>query len=255
MKSIWILAKNTYLEIIRDRVLYGLLVFAFMLVGTALALGQLSFTEQARISGNFGMAAIHLSAVALSIFVGSSLVYKEIDKQTILTLLVRPLTRTQFLLGKTLGLFLIVFSIVFGLSIVQMLIFFGLGLPITIEFFLSLSGILIESLILMGFALFFGTFSSPFLVVSFSLAIFLIGHWVENLNFLAEKSGSAFFTIFAKVSIYILPNLERFNWREYVVYGGELFADEIFNVMLYGLGWWVLLITVTSMIFRRKDFA
>ena len=76
MKSIWVLAKNTYKEVIRDRILYALLMFAVLLIGLSLALGQLSFAEQARISANFGLSAIHLAAVTLAIFVGSNLVYK-----------------------------------------------------------------------------------------------------------------------------------------------------------------------------------
>src|SRR4051812_34634381 len=99
MKPVWIIAKNTYREIIRDRILYGIVVFALMLVGLSLALGQLTFAEQAKISADFGFIGIQLSAVVLAIFVGSSLVAKEIEKQTILTLLARPITRTQFLLG------------------------------------------------------------------------------------------------------------------------------------------------------------
>ncbi len=255
MKAIWIIASNTFIEIIRDRILYGLVLFSLILVGAALALGQLSFVEQARISANFGMAAIHLSAIILAIFVGSSLVYKEIDRQTILTLLVRPLKRIQFLLGKSLGLLLIITLMVFALSFVQVLIFLWLGIPIADEFLVSVLGILMEALILMGFSMLFSTFSSPFLVVSFSAAIFLIGHWVENLNFLAEKSGSELFLILSKASVYVLPNLERFNWRSYVVYGGDIVAEEIFYVMSYGFGWWLLILTLTSIIFRKKDFA
>ena len=100
MKAIWIIANNTFREIIRDRILYGLVVFALLLIGVSLVLGQLSFAEQMRISIDFGFAAIHFSAVILSIFIGSTLVSKEIDKKTVMTLLARPITRFQFLFGK-----------------------------------------------------------------------------------------------------------------------------------------------------------
>ena len=48
MRIVWVLAVNTFREIIRDRILYSLIVFALLLLGFSLALGQLSFTEQAR---------------------------------------------------------------------------------------------------------------------------------------------------------------------------------------------------------------
>ena len=91
MRSAFIIAINTFREIIRDRILYGIVVFALILLGVSLALGSLGIQEQVRISLNFGFMGIQLSLVVLAIFVGSTLVYKEIEKQTVTTLLARPL--------------------------------------------------------------------------------------------------------------------------------------------------------------------
>ncbi|MCB9026161.1 MAG: ABC transporter permease subunit [Bdellovibrionaceae bacterium] len=255
MKSIWIIAKNTYREIIRDRIIYALIVFAIVMVGGALALGQLSFTEQARISANFGMAAIHLSSVIIAVFVGSTLVAKEIDKQTILSILSKPLSRTQFLMGKSFGLILIIASLILGLSLILVFVFWGLGVPITSSFLVAILGILIESLILMGLALMFSSFSSSFMVVSLTIGVFLIGHWVENLNFLSKKSSSVIFILFAKASVYGFPNLERFNWRDSILYGESVPIDEVLLTTTYGLGWWLAFLVITSLIFRNKNFA
>src|SRR5689334_11892297 len=104
MRPVLIIAINTFREIVRDRILYGILVGAILLILLSLALGQLSFAEQTRIAANFGFTAIHIGAVIVSIFVGSTLVAREIDKKTILTLFVRPISRQQFLFGKCLGL-------------------------------------------------------------------------------------------------------------------------------------------------------
>ena len=52
----------------RDRILYGLIVFALLFFGISVALGELTFAERTRISMNFGLAAIQMSAVILSIF-------------------------------------------------------------------------------------------------------------------------------------------------------------------------------------------
>ncbi len=150
MKSVWVLAKNTFLELIRDRILYGLLVFAVLLIGLSLALGQLSFAEQSRISANFGFTAIHLSMVVLSIFVGSTLVAKELDKKTIFTLLARPLSRPQFLLGKCLGLTMVTLTVVMGLAVMLCFVFLGLSVPIDIQYLTALFGIILESFVLLG---------------------------------------------------------------------------------------------------------
>lgn len=197
MKSILIIAANTYREIIRDRILYGLIVFALLLIGLSLALGQLSFAEQTRISANFGLTAIHISAVMIAIFMGSSLVNKEIDKKTILTLFVRPISRLQFLLGKSLGLVLLILTAIGGLALVLMGVFLGIGLGISSLFFVALLGIILEALILLAVSLFFSAFATPVMVVAFSLGIFVIGHWTESLRFFAQKNESIAFEFFS----------------------------------------------------------
>ncbi len=253
MRVIWILAKNTYREIIRDRILYGLIVFALLLVGFSLALGQLSFTEQARISGNFGFAGIHISAMMLSIFIGASLVAKEIDKKTIMTLLVRPLTRLQFILGKSVGLSLVILTVIFGLALVLLLVFFGLGLEIHLNFLRGLWGVFLEALLLLGVAMFFSSFARPVTVISCSIGLFLIGHWINNLNYFADQSSSQSFKSTAEFISTVLPNLERFNWRGAVL-EPNFISEGMVSASLYSFSWFITCILLTAIIIRRKDF-
>ena len=254
MKVISIIAYNTFREIIRDRVLYGLDVFALLLIGMSLALGQLSFQEQSRISANFGLTGIHLSSIVLAIFVGSTLVTKEIDKKTILTLLARPITRVQFLLGKAFGLSGIIICVIVSLSIVMLFIFLNLNMAIDYRFFVALFGIFLEALVLLGVSLAFSSFSRPILVVSYSVGLFLIGHWLESLKFFAEKSENISFIYFSKIISNTLPNLEVFNWRSLPIYEESIAFSEVFNATLYSFTWFAIFLTITTIVLRRKDF-
>ena len=254
MKSVWVIAKNTYREIIRDRILYGIIVFALLLIGLSLALGELSFAEQARISANFGFAGIQLGSCVLAIFVGSTLVAREIEKQTILTLLARPITRTQFLLGKWMGLNLVIATVMAGLGVVLAGVVAFLGLGIGVSFFAALLGIFLEASLLLSLALFFGSFTRPIMTVIFSASLFLIGHWIDSLGFFIEKSKSQGFKVLANVIRYALPDLERFNWRAAPVYEVEVANQLIFGSLLYAAGWLLLLLLLTSLIFGRRDF-
>ena len=253
MKIISIIALNTYREIIRDRILYGIVIFALLLISVSLALGQLSFQEQARISANFGLTGIHLSSIALAIFVGSTLVIKEIDKKTILTLLARPISRVQFLIGKTFGLAAIIATIILGLTIVLAFVFYFLEVEINYRLSVALFGIFLESLVLLGISLVFSSFTRPILVVSYCTALFLIGHWIDSLKFFAEKSESETFKLFSEVITKIIPNLEVFNWRALPIYGEDILASEILSTTLYSVSWLGLFLTITALIFRRKD--
>lgn len=253
MRPIWVVAKNTYKEVIRDRILYALLLFAVMLIGFSLALGQLSFAEQARISANFGLAAIHVVAVSLAIFIGSNLVYKEIEKKTILTILVRPISRLQFILGKSLGLSLLILTMISGLALVLAVVFAGLGLAVDERLGLVLIGLLAESLILLGITLVFSMITKPILVVCFSVGVFLIGHWQESLRFFAQKSEGGFLPLVAWLVRYFIPDLERMNWKELVLYNQPIDWPGKGFALIYALSWFALTVCSAALLFKRKD--
>jgi len=253
MRAIWVIAENTVREIIRDRVLYGILVFAILLFGLSMALGQLSFTEQARISANFGLAAIQLAAAILSIFVGSTLVAREIEKKTILTLLTRPMSRTQFVVGKCLGLWGVVAVCTTGLALVLSLILWLANYPADGIFVLALHGVMLESAVLLALTVFFGSFASPMLSVSFSIGFFLIGHWVESLKFFVENSKSQGFKALGQFIIATMPNLEIFNWRSLFIYSDTVPWNEFWTANLYMSCWVVALIIAATFILGRRD--
>jgi Cu-processing system permease protein len=254
MRSVWIIAINTFREIIRDRILYGIVVFALLLFGLSLALGELSFIEQARISANFGFTGIQLGSAVLAIFVGSTLVAREIEKQTILTLLARPISRTQFLFGKFFGLVFVVIVVLSGLAIVLGALVSSLGLNVGLSFGVALLGVFLEALVLVSMTLFFGVFARPITTVIFASALFLIGHWVSSLGYFVEKSSSPLFKFLAGSLGQIVPDLERFNWRVAPVYQASIPPAEILSTAGYALGWVLVLLSLTVLIFRRRDF-
>ncbi len=255
MKSTLVISLNTFREIIRDRILYGLVVFAILLISVSMLLGQLSFAEQIRISMNLGLTAIHLGTVVLSVFVGSTLVTKEIDKKTIMTILARPISRTQFILGKALGLSLVNLVVMSGLSVVLAGVLYFLGADLKPIFLLALVGILLEGMLLLGITLLFSTFSTSIMVVTFTMGVFLIGHWLESMQFFAEKSETVSFIFFQQLISRVFPDLEVFNWRAHAVYSDRVSAEEITYAGLYAFGWFILTIVLTSLIMRKKDFA
>lgn len=254
MNAIRIIGWNTFIELLRNKILFGLVVFALLMMAFSLVLGNLSYAEQARITINFGLSAIQISSVVLSIFVGSTLVSREIEKQTILTLLSRPISRLQFLLGKALGLILINAVIIICLALMLSLSLLALDIALNPTFFLSLFGVLLESSIILGFAIFFSTFSTPFMVVAFSTGIWLIGHWMQSLAYFASAKGQGDLSLFSQVLHYILPDLERFNWRLEAVYADPIRWEQIAAACGYFVGWFGVVMTLSLLVFRRKDF-
>lgn len=253
MRPIWVLAANTFKEVVRDRILYALVMFAILLIGLSLALGQLSFAEQARISTNFGLSAIHLCAVILAIFIGSNLVYKEIEKKTILTILVRPISRLQFIMGKCLGLGMVIMMMVTGLSLILMLVFLGLGVKIDARFAVVVAGLLAESLILLGITLLFSMITKPLLVVCFSLGVFMIGHWQGSLDYFAKKADGGVLKPVNWLVHYLIPDLERINWKDLVLYDQPLDLTSKAISIAYALAWFAVCVSLATFLFKRKD--
>ena len=101
---IYAIALNTYREAVRDKVLFGVLVLAAAVLALTLALGELSLDQQMRVVTDLGLASISMFSVVIAIFLGSSLLYKEIERKTLYVILPKPIARFEFLLGKYLGI-------------------------------------------------------------------------------------------------------------------------------------------------------
>jgi Cu-processing system permease protein len=112
MRAIVAVAVNTFREAVRDRVLYGVLGLATSLLLFTLVLAELSLDQQRRIVLDLGLASISLSSVLAAVFLGSSLLYKEIERKTLYVILPKPIRRHEFLLGKYFGIALTVFVFV-----------------------------------------------------------------------------------------------------------------------------------------------
>lgn len=119
MKSIAAIAWNTFREAVRSRILYLILVFALVLMGSSGIVRDLAIQSHSRVLRDFGLACINFFGLAVAILVGIGLVYNELDKKSIYTIVSKPISRWQFLLGKYFGLLLTIY-----VNILIMTVFF-----------------------------------------------------------------------------------------------------------------------------------
>ena len=115
-QRIYAIAINTFREAVRDKVLYGVLGGATAVLLFTLALAELSLNEEERIITDVGLASISLFSVCVAVFLGSSLLYKEIERKTLYVILPKPIHRWEFLVGKYVGILIttLVFIAVMG---------------------------------------------------------------------------------------------------------------------------------------------
>lgn len=109
MNRVLAIAFNTFKEAVRNRILYIILFFALILIGASGIAASLAISDKTRIVKNLGFASINLFGVAIAVFVGVSMVYNELEKRTIYTIVSKPIDRWQFLLGKYFGLLLTIY--------------------------------------------------------------------------------------------------------------------------------------------------
>jgi Cu-processing system permease protein len=254
MQSLVVVAGNTFRETIRDKILYNLVFFALLLIGTSVLLGTLTIGEQSRIINDLGLAAINLVAVIIAIFVGIGLVTKEIERRTIYTILARPITRVQFILGKYLGLgFIVAVNIAIMFTMFLGTIWLS-GNAIYGSLFQAVELILVETLLVMAVAMFFSTFSSSTVSATMTLGFYAIGHLTSDLKGIAEKSQNQITEVVLTALYYVCPNLEMLNIKGQAASGILVEMGYQATATAYGLFYAVLMLTGACLIFQRRDF-
>jgi ABC-type transport system involved in multi-copper enzyme maturation permease subunit len=247
------IALNTFRENLRDKLLYNLLVFALLMIGSSLLLMRLTLGEFHRLLLDVGLGSINIFGVLIAIFVGIGLVSKEIEKKTIYTIVSKPVARYQFLVGKYLGLTLTLFVNTVIMAAGLLLVLFAQDVPIESMLFKALGLIFVEFMVITAVALLCSTFTSATLSAIFTLATYVIGHLTADLKAFGEKMDEGM-RVVANGLYYVLPNLERFNLKGNVIHHIDVSETDLFLIVAYGLTYVVFLLMSASIIFQRRDF-
>jgi ABC-type transport system involved in multi-copper enzyme maturation permease subunit len=247
------IALNTFRENLRDKLLYNLLVFALLMIGSSLLLMRLTLGEFHRLLLNVGLGSINIFGVLIAIFVGIGLVNKEIEKKTIYTIVSKPVARYQFLIGKYLGLTLTLFVNTLIMAGGLLLVLFAQSVPIESMLFKALGLIFMEFMVITAVALLCSTFTSATLSAIFTLATYVIGHLTADLKTFGEKMDEGMRAVVTGI-YYILPNLERFNLKGNVIHHIEVSGTDLLLIVVYGLTYVAFLLMSASLIFQRRDF-
>jgi ABC-type transport system involved in multi-copper enzyme maturation permease subunit len=251
------IALNTFRESVRDRVLYNLILFVLLLVGASIFLGELSMSQEAKIIVDIGLYAMRFFGVLIAIFIGIGLVYKEIDKRTIYSLLAKPLQRHEFILGKYFGLCLTLFvnSLVMALGISLALLWVKGGAdPMQIKIWPTAYLIFLELMVMTAISLLFSSFSSPALSALLTFFLFIIGTRSADLKLFAATVSSGLVKMVCQAMYYLLPNLDNFNFIMATAHGKTPPLQMVGAATLYAALYIAGLLAATVMIFQRRNF-
>ena len=252
---IFAISRNAFREAVRDRILYNLIIFVLLITGSAIFLGELTAGQEARVIVNLGLSATLVFGAFISIFVGVSLVWKEIEKKTVYSIFSKPVGRGEFIVGKYLGLCLtlLVNVIVMGAGVTLALLYVGGG-KLMAGLWPAVLLIFLELTILTAVAIMFSSFSTPALSALLTFFVFIIGHFSASLRDLAQELDSPAARGLFDAIYYLLPNLSNFSFIAETSNGLVPTPLMLGSSAAYAVVFDIILLTITVVIFSRRNF-
>lgn len=253
MKNIFVLAFNTFQEARFNKVLHIAGGFAAILIVFSYFMGEVSLYQNVKVVKDVGMSIISLFGVFTAIFLGVTTLYKEIQLRTVYTIVSKPIRRWEVLLGKYIGMVFVLFSVVVLMSVFLYCITFTLEFRFDWSLLPAIFLIFIELCIVAALAVFFSSFSTPFLSGFFSFGLFLVGRVSYELGQFGERSKNEIFKSFA-TGVQKVFDLEGFNLRTEVVHGLPVYMHDVWYPVAYAFFLIGLSLFVSTLLFRKRDF-
>lgn len=247
-----VIAANTFRELARSKLLYLLLVFSLLLIVGSITLTHLTIGQWARVILNVGLATVHVSGALVAILVGVGLIAGEIERKTLYVTLAKPLPRWQFVLGRYLGLVLVLAILVAVMGACIAVVLKSVKEPVGITVTYALVLTFVELALLAALAVVFSTFTTTTLATIFSVSLFLIGHASGDLAEFASRSGGALGAVLSGFAR-IFPNLELLNVKSQAANHLPVEPAFVLGGTVYGVLWAAALLVFASFLFARRD--
>ncbi|MGH9470387.1 MAG: ABC transporter permease [Terriglobia bacterium] len=248
------IARHTFKQSVRDKVLYSLIVFAFLLIGASILFSKISVGIQQVILINLGLGAISVFGLLIAIFIGISLVWRELERRTLYNILSKPVARREFILGKYLGLLLtlVVNTAVMAAGFYAVLFLQDRSAP-ALGSLEAIYMIILELGLVVGVALLFSCISSPALSALFTFCIFIIGNFLADIRSFGHSTGSAWISSLTGALYYLLPNFSGFNVITRVAHGNLVPGGLLLSASLYALFYATVLVCASILIFEQRE--
>jgi ABC-type transport system involved in multi-copper enzyme maturation permease subunit len=261
------IAVNVFRESVRDKVFYNLVLFALLMTASSYLIGQLTAGQDVKIIKDLGLAATSMFGLFIAVFIGIGLVSKEVERRSIYSLVAKPVSRAQLVLGKYCGLALTLGAniAVMAIALYAVLAYSSWGVspearaawdapaldPALLK---ALALIFLELMLVTALALFFSTFSSPMLSAALTVGLYIAGHFSGDLRNFQQVLDSPAAVALARGLYWVLPNLAQFDVKSDVVHGVQVPAGYLAMTAAYAALYIAMLLSIASLIFSRRDF-
>lgn len=265
-----LIAGNTFLEAVRQKLFNFLLLLAIGLVASAQFFREFNFgSSELKFIADFGFGALIFFGSALTIATTAQLFFSEIENRTALTLLAKPLWRAEFVFGKFLGVFAVIgvfCALTIGLMMALLFHREGQLMAAAPDDFAAGRIIAYGDLLVVGLLqwLKFGVLTAiVLLIASFSntnLFTVVTGFFVLvicHLQYLARDQWSNVDNILLSGAVralsFIFPNFQLFNLADEIGQGSGVSGDVALRVAGYGLAYIAVIGGLAVYSFRNRE--
>ena len=265
-----LIAQNTVREAVRQKVAGGLLLLALALVVGAQFCRDFNFgAPELKFIADLGFGVIGLAGAVLTVTLTAQLFFSELERRTVLTLLARPVWRTEFVLGKYLGTVAIIAVFCGVLTLLLAGVIWAREVNLMREFpeafpagptvnygWLGATGLLVglKLAVLGALTLLVASYarSQNFAVVA-GFLIWVIGHLQYLALEAAGRTGSPLRRILTEWLGRVLPNFQLFGDAGLASATGGVAWDFVGRVALYALGYVAAACALAVGCFKRRE--
>ena len=253
MKKSWIIALNTFNESLRKKTFYILLVVALVVIGASRFFSFLAAEDELKMIKDVSFSTIEFFGALIAIFTALAAVSGEIEKRTIYTLLSKPITRNNFIIGKLIGQSLIILLNVLLMSIFFIALLFIKKSPPDVQEFKTIFLLLVELILVGSITLAVATFATDAFNLIFSFFLYIVGHLTSygqqllerTENFIVKRLGGLLYTT--------IPNYENFNIKDKVVVGVDVSWKYVGQTTLYGIIYITIAVLIGIYFFHKRE--
>lgn len=251
MSAVTQIAKYTYIEIIRSKVLYAIIAFTAVLIAISSAFANVTIGDPIKMIKDIGLCSISIFGVLFVTISGSTLLSKELQRKTIYNILSRPIGRDTYLIGKFFGLWGA--SVTLNLGMIAALTSYLMLLGDTGQIGLLVAGAYMALDLLITCAvlsLICSVFVTPFLSGLITFCICFAGRFVSHLEyFIADGAGT-----WAKTLAWVLPRFDLTNISNSISYGTIPTSQHFGLAALYALCYTTALLAIAGSAFKTREF-
>ena len=253
MKKAWVIALNTFQESLRKKTFYILLVVALVVIGASRFFSFLAAEDEIKMIKDVSFSTIEFFGALIAIFTALAAVSGEIEKRTIYPLLSKPITRSNFIIGKLIGQSLIILLNVILMSIFFIVLLFIKKSPPDVETFKTIFLIFIELVLIGSITLAVATFATDAFNLIFSFFLYITGHLISYGKSLLERVENMVLKGLGEMLYTVVPNYENFNIKDKVVVGVNVSWQYVGQTLLYGIIYIAIAVLIGVYFFNKRE--